>query len=88
MELRKMLLQRLTGSRGVVLQSSELGPAVPITSDPAVCSRFYRPWSLRCCVARVGDVYSIEAPLAQLGAEVESRICRVGFNTNRRLPLS
>lgn len=67
-QLNELFMKRLLGGRGVVLRAKELGPAIAISSDFAVCARFFWPWSLRCRIAASSDQVSIEIPISQIVA--------------------
>ena len=64
----EMVLRRLVGDHGVVLQTREFGSAAPVSHDLDVCARFFRPWSLRCHIGRSANAFSIEVPISLIVA--------------------
>jgi hypothetical protein len=61
-----LFLKRLVGDRGVVLQARELGPAVPISYEPAICAQFFWPWSLHCRIGATSEQVWFEVPLSEI----------------------
>ena len=72
-QFNEITLRRLCGDSGVRLLTRELGPALPITTDFAVCAHFFKPWLLSCHIRYSGGQYSIEVPLSLIVAEGQSK---------------
>ena len=66
---RALFLRRLIGDSGVVLQTAELGPCVPISRDFDLCARFFKPWSRIRKIGMAPGGFSIEVPLSHIVAE-------------------
>lgn len=64
-----LFLRRLIGDSGVVLQTPELGPCVPISHDFDFGARFFKPWSRIRKIGMAPGGFSIEVPLSQIVAE-------------------
>ena len=64
----ELFLRRLMGNSGVVLLTTEFGSHAPISTDPAVCAQFFKPWFIRNSARYMQGRFALEAPLARIVA--------------------